>query len=72
MDTERELIDETELARRTGTSTRTWQAYRVRKYGPPYIRISARCIRYDWRKVVIWLEDNQVVIETRTVRNMKE
>lgn len=49
-------VDERELARRTGLSARFWQARRQAGDGPPYIQVSARCIRYSWRKVKTWLE----------------
>jgi predicted DNA-binding transcriptional regulator AlpA len=53
------FLSEKEVSIRTGTSPRTWQAYRVRGIGPKYIRLSSRCIRYKWSDVVEWLESNK-------------
>jgi predicted DNA-binding transcriptional regulator AlpA len=49
------LISEAELAARTGTSRRMWQEARRRGDGPPFVRISARCIRYSLATVEKWL-----------------
>lgn len=49
------LIDDKFIGQFTGTSPRTWQARRVRGDGPPYVRLSARCIRYRWGDVRRWM-----------------
>lgn len=41
-----ELIDEREAARRLGVSVRTLQSWRLRREGPPFVKLG-RSIRYD-------------------------
>lgn len=50
------LISEKEVAKRTSTSARTWQGYRMRGCGPKFIRLSGRCVRYRWSDVATWLD----------------
>ena len=52
-----QLVDEDELSNRLGLSPRTLQGWRVDGSGPPYIRISQGCIRYDVDQVNNWLGD---------------
>lgn len=49
-----ELIDEKELAKRTGISASTWSKRRLSGDTPPYIKIGKSC-RYDWAKATEWL-----------------
>ncbi|HEY7195546.1 MAG TPA: helix-turn-helix domain-containing protein [Gemmatimonadales bacterium] len=41
-----QLLDEREAARRLGVKHTTLQQWRHHGGGPPFVRISARCIRY--------------------------
>lgn len=56
-------VTERSLAERTGTSARMWQALRQQGKGPPYVRLSSRCIRYQWGAVQEWLANRTL---TRT------
>lgn len=49
-----ELIDEKELARRTGISASTWSKRGLTGDTPPYIKIGKSC-RYEWAKAREWL-----------------
>lgn len=53
------FLSEKELSQKTGVSIRTWQGYRFRGVGPKFIRFSGRCIRYQWRDVLEWVEQNK-------------
>ena len=48
-------VDERELARRTGLSARYFQRLRQEGRGPPYAKLSARCVRYSWARAKAWL-----------------
>lgn len=50
-------VSERELTERTSTSPRMWQSLRERGGGPPFVRLSARCVRYKWGDVERWLEE---------------
>lgn len=50
------LIPEAEAARFLGVSVRAMQNWRVRGGGPPFVRISGRCIRYRRRDLAAWSE----------------
>ena len=52
------LITEQEAAAFLGVSVRFMQNRRVRGGGPPYVRISGRCIRYRRRDLIAWANDN--------------
>ncbi len=51
------LLSEKELSQATGFSVRTLQSWRGRGGGPPFIRVSPRCIRYRRSEVEAWLEE---------------
>ena len=40
------LLDERAAAQALGLTPRTLQAWRARGGGPPYVRVSSRCVRY--------------------------
>jgi hypothetical protein len=44
-----QLIDEKTAAQIMGLSPRFFQSRRLEGAGPPFIRLSQRCIRYRWR-----------------------
>jgi hypothetical protein len=50
------LIDEKLAARFLHLSVRTLQAFRQRGYGPPYIAVSPRCVRYRRIDLREWAE----------------
>ncbi len=51
------LIDETAGGDFLGLTPRTMQAMRQRGGGPPYIVVSARCLRYTRRRLKIWADE---------------
>ena len=51
------LIDEIEAGKFLGLSPRTMQLHRQRGGGAPYVRISARCIRYRRADLRDWSAD---------------
>lgn len=52
------LITEEKAARLLSLSKRTLRNWRVRGGGPPFIRISKRCIRYRVSDLESWAERN--------------
>ena len=57
------LIDETAGGHFLGLTPRTMQAMRQRGGGPPYIVVSARCLRYTRRRLKTWA-DKRVRVST--------
>lgn len=53
------LIDEADAARFLDLSKRCLQAWRCRGGGPPFIRISSRCIRYRIADLIAWSEERK-------------
>ena len=51
------LIDTSELARRTGSSTSYWSKLRKSGQGPVFVKVG-RLTRYDWDTVTEWLATN--------------
>lgn len=51
-----DLLTSEEVAKWIGTSTQFVELGRMRDYGPRYIRLSARVIRYKRSDVLAWLE----------------
>jgi predicted DNA-binding transcriptional regulator AlpA len=51
------LVDDKELSRTTGISRRTFQNWRARRTGPPYVR-AGRAVRYNLGEVHAWLRRN--------------
>jgi predicted DNA-binding transcriptional regulator AlpA len=49
-----------ELEQKTGLSQRFWQNRRLLGTGPRFIRISNRCVKYQWDDVEKWLTTFQV------------
>ena len=50
----RDLITEKSVARELSLSPRTLRNWRVLGIGPPYVKISARCIRYRRSDIETW------------------
>ena len=59
------LLDETQTAKVFNVSERTLQAWRLRGGGPPFVRISSRCIRYR-------NSDLAAFIDARTVKSTSD
>jgi predicted DNA-binding transcriptional regulator AlpA len=53
------LLDDKEVARRTGLSCAKLQWLRSRGEGPTYFKLG-RSVRYSWREVAAWLEASRV------------
>ena len=51
------LIDEHRAAEFLSLNHRTLQQWRLRGTGPPFIRISSRCVRYRYRDLYAWVEE---------------
>ena len=54
-DTPTRYLDEPAAAAYLGLSPRTLQVWRRTGDGPPYSRLSQRCIRYDTRTLDRWM-----------------
>jgi predicted DNA-binding transcriptional regulator AlpA len=52
------LINERALSLRTGISVRTYQKWRMTGGGPPFVKVSSRCIRYRLSDVSSWIDQN--------------
>lgn len=50
------LINETRAAELLSVNPRTMQQWRLRGVGPPFVRISSRCVRYRYRDLQAWIE----------------
>lgn len=51
------LFDELRTAQFLGISVRTLQAWRVRDFGPPFVRLG-RAIRYEKQALIGWINGN--------------
>lgn len=56
-----ELLPQREIARRFNVSERTLEGMRLRREGPPFVRIGARVVRYDPAAVEAWLRECTVM-----------
>lgn len=54
-----DLVDENDAARYTGHSARTYQQWRYRGEGPPYIKCG-KAVRYSLRELDAWLLEHRV------------
>ena len=50
------LLSEAQSADLLGVTPRALQAWRQRGGGPPFVRISSRCVRYRRRDLIGWAE----------------
>jgi predicted DNA-binding transcriptional regulator AlpA len=64
----RALLSPQELAVLLNVTMSCVVAWRNRRQGPPYTRISARCIRYNFDDVQAWLAGRQQRVEDRGPR----
>lgn len=58
--TTNELLSQREVAVRLGVSARTVEGWRARGVGPPYLRLSARAVRYRSSDLEQWLDRRRV------------
>jgi predicted DNA-binding transcriptional regulator AlpA len=61
--TTNELLSQREVAVRLGISARTVEGWRARGVGPPYLRLSARAVRYRSSDLEQWLNQRRVADE---------
>ena len=54
MDPDNYLVTEKTAAEMLGVTTRSLQAWRYKGGGPPFVRISARCVRYRISDLKAW------------------
>ncbi len=54
------FLNRKEAAEFLGLSPQTLANYSWRGEGPPFIRISDRCIRYDWAELAAWMKAREV------------
>ena len=54
--TEDALFTESAAAHRMGVSPRTLQKWRITGEGPPFVRLSSRCIRYRLQDMADWTQ----------------
>lgn len=52
-----QLLSSRDLEKITGLTTRFWDVRRAKGDSPPFIRISAKAVRYRWGDVSKWLDD---------------
>jgi predicted DNA-binding transcriptional regulator AlpA len=50
------LLNEVDAAAFLGISPRALQKWRVNGRGPPFLRLSTRCIRYSEAELLRWLD----------------
>lgn len=60
------LINEMQAAKFLGYTVRALQNWRVRGGGPPFVKVSARSIRYRRRDLIAWAEE-RLQLSTSTV-----
>ena len=57
--TEPLLMNEKEAAELLGFAVRTLQTWRSRGGGPPFIRVSSRCVRYRREDLLAWIAERR-------------
>jgi predicted DNA-binding transcriptional regulator AlpA len=61
-----DLLDPRQAATRLGLpSARTLEAWRLRGYGPPFLRLSPRLVRYRASDIERWLEARVVGVRDK-------
>ena len=63
--TTNELLSQRQVALRLGVSARTIEGWRARGVGPPFLRLSARAVRYRSSDLEQWLDQRRVADERR-------
>ena len=59
LDSPETLLTEQQAAEFLGVKPRTLQKWRATGAGPPFVRLSPRCIRYKYRTLVDWSDDRE-------------
>jgi len=59
-----ELLSQQQVAVRLGVSARTIEGWRARGVGPPFLRLSARAVRYRVSDLEQWLDQRRVADQT--------
>jgi predicted DNA-binding transcriptional regulator AlpA len=59
------LLSQRQVASRLGVSARTIEGWRARGVGPPFLRLSARAVRYRSSDLEQWLDQRRVADEGR-------
>jgi predicted DNA-binding transcriptional regulator AlpA len=54
-----ELLDTTKVAALLGCSVQWLHIGRCKNYGPPFIKVSPRCVRYRRSALVTWLHERE-------------
>ncbi len=54
-----QLGTESEVARHLGVTPSCLQAWRYKGEGPPYVKLSKGCIRYDFSDLEEWIDDRR-------------
>jgi predicted DNA-binding transcriptional regulator AlpA len=61
--TSNQLLSQRQVAVRLGVSARTIEGWRARGVGPPFLRLSARAVRYRSSDLEQWLDQRRVAEE---------
>jgi predicted DNA-binding transcriptional regulator AlpA len=73
--TTNELLSQRQVALRLGVSARTLEGWRARGVGPPFLRLSARAVRYRSSDLEQWLDQRRVAdgpgLEARNRRSTR-
>jgi hypothetical protein len=64
--TDFEAVSTAQAARLIGLSVRTLETMRARGGGPPFIKVTAKSVRYLRRDLVLWLESRRRVSTSDT------
>ncbi len=64
MQNENNLLDTKTTANKLGVSPQTLEGWRVRGGGPPFVKVSHRCVRYRDRDLEQWVDDRVVTSTT--------
>lgn len=52
-----------EIADFVGVHPHTLRNWRHRDYGPPFLKLAGKSVRYRWEEVEKWLDANRTIIE---------
>jgi predicted DNA-binding transcriptional regulator AlpA len=57
---EKKFLNRVEAAAFLGLRPQTLSNLIWRHEGPPYVRLSSRCIRYDRDELIVWMKQREV------------
>ena len=60
MDGYQQFLNRAEAARFLGLQPQTLANLTWKNEGPPYVRLSSRCIRYDRNELLSWMKTREV------------